>query len=344
MTNRTRHKGEHFFNGGLLSPSGMQNILNAKTKYTFDFTGYPNNGNGGSDPRNVADEINRGSSVDWTNYGYQTMQDGGGAAYLKVDCKDAYRVTHTAVSGYNNGSHKPTGTWYLEGSNDDSNWDVVATCHPDQWTPNTTGTNVQDQTYPFKPHQIIECQNPGMYRYYRIIATGWTNSYMLVMNWGLFVGGGMVDHFNAPMMGQIMLHQTSTSTNAIISNDAGYAEFGTKNYNGQSDWFSFGGGTGGANSGITIQRPGILFLTYNQDIITTGSTGYVTTRTLVNGSINTYQLITRTDGQWDSIHNSMSCYVNKGDTVDVWFGGADITGMDHSTWGQYNFLWFNSAF
>ena len=339
MSTENRHYGYQTFAAGASATSGLHNIINKSTIDRFAFSGHPNSATGGN-PKYVADEINRPTSSGWTSYGYQTIQDGNQFASLNVDCLEPYRVTHFAVSGYPNGSHKPTGNWNLEGSNDNSSWTIVGTGHPDQWSPSVNSTNVLRQSYPFEPYQIVQCSNPGNFRYYRVSATGWTNNYLLIFNLGLFVGGNMVDTFNRPMVGQIEAYANNAST--IASNNGGYVQFGERNKNGDTSWFTYGGGTsGGATSGITIQRPGIVSLSFNQDIITPGASGYISSYIKKNGSNKSSQLITNTNAQWDAINNSFSDHFSKGDTLEVQFAGGTITAMDSTTWGNYTFLWFN---
>lgn len=339
MSTENRHYGYQTFAAGASAPSGLHNIINRTTMNRFTFTGYPNNNIGGV-PKYVADENNRISSGGWTNYGYQTIQDSNQFASLEVDCLEQYRVTHFAVSGYPNGSHKPTSNWNLQGSNDNSSWTTVGTAHPDQWSPAVSGTNILRQSYPFEPYQIVQCSAPGDYRYYRVCATGWTNNYLLIFNLGLFVGGNMVDTFNRPMVGQIEAYAANAGT--IASNNGGYVQFGERNKNGDTSWFSYGGGTnGGATSGITIQRPGIVTLNFNQDIITPGNSGYISSYITKNGTNKAFQLITNTNGQWDAICNSFSDHFSKGDTIEVHYAGGTISSMDSTTWGNYTFMWYN---
>jgi len=210
-------------NGGIhssdfvLAPSGTQNILNKTTKEFFTFTGSAFAGVSGT-PKNVADETDRRTTSSWPSYGYQTADDASGVAWLKVDCKTTYNVTHVAVSGYPGGSHKPSGDWYLQGSNDDSSWTTLAIGDKDQWTAGTQGS------YGFKPHQIVGVtENPAgtAYRYFRIYATGWTNGYLLMMNWGLFVGADMIDQYNNDLYYNEDSHFGNTSASLFSSTSGG---------------------------------------------------------------------------------------------------------------------------
>ena len=155
------------------------NILSRETRDKFIFSGYPNVNTHGSIPSNVADEHSYFVTSNWPQYGYLTSKHASGVAYLLVDLKQQYIVRAFALTGYGGGSHKPTGDWYLEGSNDNKVFKMVGVGRADQW--------LAPGTYPFKPSQIVESLYPGKYRYYRVIAKGWTNGYMLIHNLGLFV-------------------------------------------------------------------------------------------------------------------------------------------------------------
>ena len=154
------------------------NILSRENRDVFIFSGYPNVQTGNSLASNVADEHSYIGTANWPQYGYQTKADSAGVAYLLVDLKQQYIVRAFAVTGYANGSHKPTGEWYLEGSNDNKVFRMVGVGRPDQW--------LAPGTYPFKPSQIIVSLYPRKYRYYRVISKGWTNGWMVIYNFGLF--------------------------------------------------------------------------------------------------------------------------------------------------------------
>ena len=97
-------------------------------------------------------------------------------AYLKVDLKQKYYVRALAVKGFPDGTHKPGGKWYLEGSNDGTVMARIA--EADKWY--TPGT------YPLVKSQIAECIYPRKHRYYHIYGEHWTDEMMLIMNLGLF--------------------------------------------------------------------------------------------------------------------------------------------------------------
>ena len=154
------------------------NILTKDLRDSFDFTVYPTPLQGWGQGRNVADERQWLYSGSWPIYGFQANADSEGIAYIKVNLKRSYYVKAFAITGYAGGSHKPTGSFFLEGSNDGVDWKMVAEGKPEQW--HAPGT------YPFRPAQIIPAIYPGRYKQYRVIARGWTNNQMVIYNWGLF--------------------------------------------------------------------------------------------------------------------------------------------------------------
>ena len=158
--------------------SPESNILTKDLRNNFHFTVYPTPSPGWGHGKNVADERQWFYTNSWPNYGVQGKADSEGVAYIKVDLKRPYYVRAFAISGYAGGSHKPTGSFFLEGSNDGADWKMVAEGKSHQW--HAPGT------YPFRPEQIIPAIYPGRYKQYRVIARGWTNGYILINNWGLF--------------------------------------------------------------------------------------------------------------------------------------------------------------
>jgi len=154
------------------------NILNKKDSHEFAFTVFPSPAAGWGHGKNVADERQWLYKSSWPIYGFQSKADSEGIAHITVNLKRPYFVRAFAVTGYAGGSHKPTGSFFLEGSNDGNDWKMVAEGKAEQW--HAPGT------YPFRPSQIIKAMYPGRYQYYRVIARGWTNGYMVIYNWGLF--------------------------------------------------------------------------------------------------------------------------------------------------------------
>ena len=159
-------------------PSPERNILTKDVRDEFDFTVYPTPIPGWGHGKNVADEKQWLIASHWPTVGVEAKADSEGLAYIKVNLKRPYYVRAFAVSGYGNGSHKPSGSFFLEGSNDGADWKMVAEGQAHQW--HAPGT------YPFRPEQIVHATYPGRYKQYRLIAKGWTNGYMVIYNWGLF--------------------------------------------------------------------------------------------------------------------------------------------------------------
>ena len=154
------------------------NILTKRSRGDFTFTVYPSPRADWGHADNVADERQSIFTARWYTFGFQSKADSEGIAYISVDLKRPYFVRAFAVTGYPGGSHKPIGSFFLEGSNDGNDWKMVAEGKAEQW--HAPGT------YPFRPSQIVKALYPGRYQYYRVIAKGWTNGIMLIYNWGLF--------------------------------------------------------------------------------------------------------------------------------------------------------------
>ena len=154
------------------------NILTKANRAHFSFTVYPSPAASWGHGKNVADERQWLYNANWPIYGFQSKADSEGVAYITVNLKMSYFVRAFAVTGYAGGSHKPTGSFFLEGSTDGTDWKMVAEGKADQW--HAPGT------YPFRPSQIVKAIYPGRYQFYRVIARGWTNGYMVIYNWGLF--------------------------------------------------------------------------------------------------------------------------------------------------------------
>ena len=155
-----------------------RNILTKRNRDDLAFTVYPSPPAGWGHATNVADERQSLVAGHWATYGVQTRTDSGGIAYISVNLKRPYLVRAFAVTGYPGGAHKPSGSFFLEGSNDGNDWKMVAEGKAEQW--HAPGT------YPFRPSQIVKALYPDRYQYYRVIAQGW-NGNMLLQNWGMFV-------------------------------------------------------------------------------------------------------------------------------------------------------------
>ncbi len=154
------------------------NILSLENRDKFTFSISPTPPSGWGHPRNVADERQHIDKTGWSTYGVQVIPGKDGIGYIQEDLKTKHVVRAFAITGYAGGSHKPSGEFFLEGSNNGHDWRMVAVGKPEQW--HAPGT------YPFRKEQIIPALYPNAYRYYRVIAKGWANTYMLIYNWGLF--------------------------------------------------------------------------------------------------------------------------------------------------------------
>jgi len=154
------------------------NILTKRNRGDFTFTVYPSPASAWGHGMNVADERQCIDYSNWGTCGVLSKIDSKAIAYISVNLKRPYFVRAFAVTGYTADMHKPSGSFFLDGSNDGNDWKMVAEGKPEQW--HAPGT------YPFRPSQIVKALYPGRYQYYRVIAKGWTDDYMLILNWGLF--------------------------------------------------------------------------------------------------------------------------------------------------------------
>ena len=154
------------------------NILTRHQQDNFIFSSYPALSQGWGDPKFVADEHHLLISGLWKQHGFQTKCDSEAVCSLTVNLRKPYFIRAFAVTGYCKGSFKPTDTFFLQGSSDGTTWKMVAEGKADQW--HAPGT------YPFRPSQIVKALYPGRYQYYRVIAKGWTNGWLLIQNLGLF--------------------------------------------------------------------------------------------------------------------------------------------------------------
>ena len=154
------------------------NILTNETRDHFGFTVYPTPGATWGEAKNVADESQYIRHRNWEQNGVQTKADSEGIAYIQVNLKTPYYLRGFAVTGYARGSYNPRGSFFLEGSNDECHWRMVAEGKRDQW--------LAPGTYPFRPSQIVPALYPGRYQFYRVIARGWNNGHMMIQNLGLF--------------------------------------------------------------------------------------------------------------------------------------------------------------
>jgi subtilisin-like proprotein convertase family protein len=138
--------------------------------------GFTSDSNTGGNPKNTADKVNRNTTSSWGSYCIQSNTSS--AHWVKVDFGAPKYIEAFGVAGYPGSSHKPKGTWHLQGSTDNKTWKNV-------WSGGATLWTTGSPTYP--PPTTIEVTAPGQYRYYRIYsAGGWTNGHLLVCNWAMY--------------------------------------------------------------------------------------------------------------------------------------------------------------
>jgi len=148
------------------------NILTKENQDKFTFTGYPGTS---ASPKIIADIT--------STSGYSTKADRNGIAYIEIDLNTTHYVAHYAVNGQN--GYKPKTEFYLRGSTDGKEWNVLSTDEADNWTASMDGIYHRTYTYSFR--NVRKVDNPGYYRYYQIYANGFTNNQMMVTNVGLWV-------------------------------------------------------------------------------------------------------------------------------------------------------------
>jgi hypothetical protein len=141
---------------------------------------------------------------------------------------------------------------------------------------------------------------------------------------------------------------TSSNGTSIVSNDGGYVFLNAHNRAGYINPEIFELVNSG-NYGVSIKKPGKVFVSLSQDIITSGATGYGYSRierSPSNQSNNiaiASSLYTNTNGQWDMMHNQASFDVQAGDIVQFKVGNGTITNFDGGSWSQYSIMWFEST-
>ena len=139
-------------------------------------------------------------------------------------------------------------------------------------------------------------------------------------------------------------HTFTGTTNVAVSSNAAYQQFGNKNYGYLNEDLMKIVTT--PVHGIQILAEGQIMYSFNQDMITAGSTGYAyaqVRRHNYNNSANTilgYHLITNTNGQWDMMTGQGIFDVSAGDIISFYFGATNITNMDGGSWSYYNILWW----
>lgn len=131
----------------------------------------------------------------------------------------------------------------------------------------------------------------------------------------------------------------SSSLATIISNNGDWVRFNDR-YNSDSTVFEV---VTSSPYGIRIKKAGWVYYYYDQDIITAGSSGYVTIRSAKNGSYIQYQLITNTNGQWDGIIIGGAVNVNANDVINFTLSASDITSVDAGTWSNCSLIWYGNG-
>ena len=139
-------------------------------------------------------------------------------------------------------------------------------------------------------------------------------------------------------------HTFTGAANVAVSSNAAYQQFTNKSYGYLNEDLMKIVTT--PVHGIQILAEGQIMYSFNQDIITTGSTGYAYCQVRrhdynnSNSAILGYHLITNTNGQWDMITGQGIFDVRAGDIISFYFGATNITNMDGGNWSYYNILWW----
>jgi hypothetical protein len=276
-----------------------------------------------------------------------------------VKCKQIYARAYTA-----NSADGQTRTNVIYYSTDDTNWNVLST---GTWTSggNTREAVLDTSTMAgaisgfFTGTIFIRCS----------ILNGGTGHVNLV-GWNEFEfkaraqsmdleGGGFglskndltlsglanTGHGYTPMLHSYGHSYSGTNLAAIVAGNGGTQTFATKGF-GHEEPSIFKPVTNasiGAN-GLQIMKTGLLHCTFNQDIITIGSTSYAscTVRRYNEGLTNSVTvcstLRTNTDGHWDMINGDFICDVVAGDIITFTYAASSIASMDGGTWSNYNFM------
>jgi hypothetical protein len=158
-------------------------------------------------------------------------------------------------------------------------------------------------------------------------------------------GNANTGHGYTPMLHSYGHQYSGTNHSAIVAGNAGTQTFASKGF-GHEEYSIFKPVTNasiGAN-GLQIMKTGLLHCTFNQDIITVGSSSYCscTVRRYNEGltaSVTVCSTLrTNTDGQWDMINGDFICDVVAGDIITFTYAATSIASMDGGTWSNYNFM------
>jgi hypothetical protein len=91
--------------------------------------------------------------------------------------------------------------------------------------------------------------------------------------------------------------------------------------------------------GVKIKKAGVVQVHVTQDIRTSGSTSYARAYIDLNGNNKYTQLITNTNGEWDSIVIAGNIACEENDIIKVKFNASDILAIDSTSWNSYSFTW-----
>jgi hypothetical protein len=127
----------------------------------------------------------------------------------------------------------------------------------------------------------------------------------------------------------------ATDTSTVVSSNSGYVQF----TNAAARHISNTGVFTATTDGIQILKAGIVHITFSQDVISSGTTGYVAGYIRKNGSTISENLVTNTNGQWMGINGNVTAAVAANDVIGFYYSAADITSMDTGTWSMYSFIW-----
>ncbi len=138
-------------------------ILDLKSGYEYSVSYYASPSCYATNVVDHVDDSRHSASASW--YVNNTAP-----CWWKVDFKVPKTIRFLGISGASNyPTYAPSGIWYLEGSNNDSDWIVLQAI--DKWWAPTVSYPVQNS---------VRISNPGSYRYYRINIP--QNSYTMVQN------------------------------------------------------------------------------------------------------------------------------------------------------------------
>ncbi len=192
--------------------------------------------------------------------------------------------------------------------------------------------------------------------YLRTTISGGTSSHNTLVGWTGFkiksMGQGMSFNTNKTFRGAsryIGQFCTNAAQNTVIANaDAGYVRFAA-HMDEDMDTDIMEARTSG-NFGVQFKKAGWVMLNYNQDIMTTGTTGYISsivyrgTASQIDAHSGHSQvgefLITNTSSQWDMMGGATLIKVAANDVIGIRYSAAAIAAMDSGSWSTYCFDWF----